>query len=146
MTTTDDIAAIRQVVTDWVLHGWYLKTGDTFNFRAQLERFYDWDARDVVLHDNADANRTIARSAQEYAAIWDTSLDTLRSLTNTLDDGPHIVVHGDLAVVDVRFTSRFEFVPGQVEVAPTRSSLALRRRRGQWLIFREHGSNLSPVT
>jgi hypothetical protein len=60
VTTTDDTAVIRQVIIDWVLRGWHLQTGEIFNFRAQLERFYKWDTADVVLHDNADANRTTA--------------------------------------------------------------------------------------
>jgi hypothetical protein len=75
-----------------------------------------------MLHDNADADRTIARSASEYAAIWDASLARLIS---------------NLAVVDV--STRFECDDGDIDVASTRSSLAL-----YWRIFREHGSALRP--
>jgi hypothetical protein len=32
----------------------------------------------------------------------------------------------------------------QCTIAPTRSSLALRRHGDRWLIFREHGSGLIP--
>lgn len=140
---TSDVADITTLVINWVEHGWCLKHGDTFDFYAQLRHFYDWESTDVLLHDNADPDRTIARSAADYAAIWDRSLVTLTALSNTIDDGPHVAVSGDLAVVDVCFSSRFEFEGGNVEVAPTRSSLALRRKGRHWLIFREHGSALS---
>jgi hypothetical protein len=139
-----DVADITSLVIDWVEHGWHLKRGDTFDFRTQLSRFYDWESTDVLLHDNADPDRTIARSVAEYAAIWDRSLVTLTTLSNTIDDGPHVVLSGHLAVVDVCFSTRFEFQGGHVDVTPTRSSLALRRKGRHWLIFREHGSALTP--
>lgn len=135
---------IEQLITEWVLTGWRLEPGANFDFRAQLERFYDWTSPDVVLHDNADHQCTIARSTAEYAAIWDRGLANLTALSNTVDDGPHVVVAGDLAVADVCFSSRFQFEEGHTAVAPTRSSLALRRHGDRWLIFREHGSCLNP--
>lgn len=140
----DDATDITELITEWVLEGWHLAPGEAFDFRAQLKHFYDWTAPDVVLHDNADPQRTIAHSAAEYAAIWDAGLVSLTALSNTLDEGPRVVVSGDLAIVDVCFTSRFELDGGHIDVAPTRSSLALRRKGNRWLIFREHGSALSP--
>lgn len=139
-----DVEDIEELITEWVQLGWHLEPGNTFDFRALLERFYDWHSADVVLHDNADPERRIAHSAAEYAAIWDTGLTNLTALSNTLDDGPHVFVSGDLAVVDVCFTSRFELADGAVAVEPTRSSLALHRHDNRWLIFREHGSALRP--
>lgn len=141
-----DTDEIKDLVTGWVTRGWHLERGQAFDFRRQLEPYYDWDASDVILHDNADPHRTIARSAAEYAAIWDTSLTTLVTLNNTVDDGPHVTVSGDLAVVDVCFSTTFEFDNGHVDVAPTRSTLALRRKDNCWTIFREHGSALNPTT
>ena len=138
-----DIEQIKELVTDWVTRGWHLQRGHTFDFRRQLEPYYEWDAEDAILHDNADPHRTIARSAAEYATIWDTSLTTLVALDNTVDDGPHVTVSGDLAVVDVCFSTTFEFGNGHVDVAPTRSTLALRRNGQRWNIFREHGSALT---
>lgn len=140
-----DVTEITTLVTRWVTRGWHLERGQSFDFRGLLTDYYDWDSKDVILHDNADPQRTVARSAAEYAAIWDTSLATLVELSNTVDDGPHVSVFGDLAVVDVCFSSRFEFDNGHVDVAPTRSSLALRRKGQRWRIFREHGSALSPT-
>ncbi|MGV0836839.1 nuclear transport factor 2 family protein [Mycolicibacterium thermoresistibile] len=141
---TTDVAEITALITRWVTHGWHLERGQRFDFRSQLEHFYDWEATDAFLHDNADPHCTLTRSAADYAAIWDTSLTTLVALNNTVDDGPHVTVSGDLAVVDVCFSTRFEFDDGRVDVAPTRSTLALRRKGLQWRIFREHGSALSP--
>lgn len=139
----DDVAQLIDLITRWVTQGWYLPRGEAFAFRSRLEEFYDWSGSDVILHDNADPKRTIARSAADYAAIWDTALVALTSLSNTVDDGPHVTVSGDLAVVDVSFSTRFEFAPADAEVVPTRSSLALRRTDGRWRIFREHGSALT---
>lgn len=143
LQTYVDVANITALTTRWVTRGWHLERGQKFDFRSLLADYYDWDARDAILHDNADVNRRLARSAAEYAAIWDDSLATLVALDNTVDDGPHVAVSGDLAVVDVCFSTRFEFDNGHVDVAPTRSSLALRRRDNRWRIFREHGSSLS---
>ncbi|MEW2480084.1 hypothetical protein AB0876_10875 [Mycobacterium sp. NPDC049093] len=141
-TSSSDIEDIEELVTEWVQLGWRLAPGATFDFRALLGRFYDWHSPGVVLHDNADPRCRIAHSAAEYAAAWDSCLAKLAVLSNTVDDGPYVVVSGDLAVVDVCFTSRFEFDGGHTAVEPTRSSLALRRHGDHWLIFREHGSAL----
>ncbi|GAA1659016.1 hypothetical protein MMUR_18430 [Mycolicibacterium murale] len=138
-TAANEISAL---VTDWVTRAWNLQPGQQWNSRRQLEDFYDWRGEDVILHDNADPQRTVARSAAEYAGIWDAALAALVQLENTIDDGPHVAVSGDLAVVDVCFTTRFSFGDGRVDVAPTRSTLALRREGHRWLIFREHGSAL----
>ncbi|ABK72226.1 nuclear transport factor 2 family protein [Mycolicibacterium smegmatis] len=141
---TETLAGLRAFVSQWVTDGWHLERGETFNFRRLLDSFYDWDSADVLLHDNADPDRALCRSAASYAAIWDRTLTKLVALDNTIIDGPHVAVSGDLAVADVCFRSRFEFDNGDVEVVPTRSSLALRRHGNRWCIFREHGSALSP--
>jgi ketosteroid isomerase-like protein len=137
-------AEVAALIAEWVTRGWHLQHGERWDSRRQLEPFYDWRGDDILLHDNADPHRTLARSAAEYAEIWDAALVTLVALENTIDDGPHVTVSGDLAVVDVCFSSRFDFGDGRVEVAPTRSTLALRRQGPRWVIFREHGSALSP--
>lgn len=144
-TQSEDAARIRALICRWVTDGWHLERGQKFNFRRLLESYYDWDSADVILHDTADPNRTVTRSAAEYAAVWDIALATLVALDNTVIDGPHVTVSGDVAVADVCFRSRFEFGNGDVDVAPTRSSLALRRKGNCWLIFREHGSALDPA-
>ncbi|WP_033295827.1 YybH family protein [Amycolatopsis jejuensis] len=137
---------VTDVLLRWATEGWRRPPdGPPFDFRAQLEEFYDWTSADVVLHDNADPQRRIARSAAEYAAIWDTELASLISLSNTVDGPPFVSVTGDLAYADVFFTSSFEFEPGRVDKAATRSSLLLRRTEGRWRIVREHGSALTPV-
>lgn len=141
---TTDVADVTALVIDWVTRGWHLERGEAFDFRKRLGRFYDWESDAVLLHDNADAGCTLNRSAAEYAALWDRTLVKLTALSNTIDDGPHVVVSGDLAVADVCFTTRFEFDGDHVDIAPTRSSLALRRKGPHWTIFREHGSALRP--
>lgn len=141
-----DTAELTELVTSWVTRGWHVERGQAFGFRRQLEPYYDWEGSQVIRHDNADPGRTIARSAAEYAALWDTSLTALVALHNTVDDGPHVTVSGDLAVVDVCFITTFEFDVGRTDVAPTRSTLALRRKGDRWRIFREHGSALTPNT
>jgi ketosteroid isomerase-like protein len=114
-------------------------------FRRLLERFYEWNSGRRAAR-QCRPERTIAHSAAEYAAIWDTGLTNLTALSKTLDDRPHVVVAGDLAIVDICFISRFEFEDGNTDVAPTRRSLVLRRDGNRWLIFRQHGSALSPHT
>lgn len=143
-TESEDVAQVRAFVSRWVTDGWHLERGQTFEFRRLLKAYYDWDSADVLLHDNADPDRTLCRSAAEYATLWDNTLTKLVALDNTVLDGPHVAVSGDLAVADVCFRSRFEFDGGDVDVVPTRSTLALRRKGELWLIFREHGSALSP--
>lgn len=140
----EDLVQLRALVFRWVTDGWHLEHGETFDFRRLLESYYDWDSADVLLHDNADPDRALCRSAASYAALWDRALTTLVALDNNVIDGPHVAMSGDLAVADVCFRSRFEFDNGDVDVVPTRSSLALRRKGNRWVIFREHGSALSP--
>jgi ketosteroid isomerase-like protein len=140
----EHVAEIRALICRWITDGWHLERGEKFDFRRLLASYYDWESADVILHDNADPNRTLSRCAAEYAAIWDTALVSLVSLENTVIEGPHVIVSGELAIADVCFRTRFEFDTGDVDVVPTRSTLALRRKGEHWLIFREHGSALTP--
>jgi hypothetical protein len=50
------------------------------------------DSTDVLLHDNADPDRALCRSAASYAAIWDCTLTKLVALNNTVIDGHHVAV------------------------------------------------------
>lgn len=140
-----DVDDIRELITEWALVGWrHLETDPPYVFRDRLGKFYDWESSDVILHDNADAQRRVTTSAAEYAAIWDEMVPSLKTLSNRLLGEPDIMVEGNLALVSVKFASRFEGADGTVDEAPTLSSLVLRRGPDGWKIFREHGSSLVP--
>lgn len=140
-----DVDDIRELITEWALVGWrHLETDPQYVFRDRLGKFYDWESSEVILHDNADAQRRVTTSATEYGAIWDEMVPSLKTLSNRLLGEPDIMVEGDLALVSVKFASRFESADGTVDEAPTLSSLVLRRGPDGWKIFREHGSSLVP--
>ncbi len=101
------------------------------------------EAADGQFFDNADQERRVVRTAVDYGAIWDEMVPHLATLSNTILKGPDVQVVGDLALVEVRFATRFEAVTGSVEEVPTLSSLVMRRVDGDWRIFREHGTSLA---
>jgi ketosteroid isomerase-like protein len=135
---------VAEFIREWILVGWQHSEEAPYDFRKQLGKYYDWSSADVILHDNADTERRVVNSPGEYGAIWDAMVPQLRRLSNTIVGEPVVMVEGDLAMVSVRFVTRFESADGTVEDAPTLSSLILRRTDEGWKIIREHGSSLVP--
>lgn len=127
----------------WILQGWEYHPGDPpFSFREKLGRFYDWTSRDVVLFDDFDPKRRVARSAAAYGAIWEPIFRGNRSARHTVSDSPEVVTGtGDLAASSLEFTALIEPLNGKVAGIRTRSDLVWRCRADGWKIVREHNSS-----
>ncbi len=143
--STDSRTKIADLSRDWIETGWrHRAEGERFDFRDRLEHYYDWNANDVILHDNADPQRRVAQSASDYARVWDELIPNLKALDNSLIEEPSILMAGDIAVATLRFESRFEDKDGSVQTVPTLATLVWRKTEAGWRIIREHGSALAP--
>lgn len=127
----------------WILQGWEYHPGDPqFGFREKLGRFYDWSASDVVLFDDFDPQRRVARTAAAYGAIWEPIFRGNRSARHTVSDGPDVATGtGDLAASSLEFTALIEPTDGKPVGIRTRSDLVWRCRPAGWKIMREHNSS-----
>src|SRR3954465_13579472 len=59
------------------------------DFRTDDSDLYDFDGSDVVLYDDFDPERRVARSADEYAAIWEPVFAGVHTPRHSVSDGPH---------------------------------------------------------
>lgn len=126
----------------WILEGWERAPGDgRFSFREKLGRYYDWESPDVVLYDDFDPQHRVARSATDYAAIWEPIFGAVRSARHAVSDEPSVLASsGDHAASTMEFAALIEGDDGKVTSIRTRSSLVWRCRGGEWRIVREHNS------
>lgn len=127
----------------WILKGWEHHPGDPpFSFREKLGRFYDWSASDVMLFDDFDPERRVARSAAAYGAIWEPIFRGNRSARHTVTDGPDVAPgSGDLTASSLEFTALIEPRDGKPVGIRTRSDLVWRCGAQGWKIVREHNSS-----
>lgn len=128
----------------WIQQGWEHHRGDRpFSFRGKLGRYYDWSSRDVVLFDDFDPGRRVARSAAAYAAIWEPIFRKNRSARHAVSNGPETVTgSGNLAASSLEFIARIEPLKGDVVGIRTRSDLVWRCEALGWRIVREHNSSV----
>lgn len=139
-SANDEVAALSRA---WIEDGWrHQAQAAPFDFDQQLGRYYDRGV-DLILHDNADPELRIATSAARYRAVWNDLIPRLRSLDNRLTAPPDVLASADLAVVTLRFESRFEAADGSIKIVPTLATLVWRRTETGWRIVREHGSALT---
>jgi hypothetical protein len=137
-----DIVVLNKLAQDWVEAGWRHTPSEPFNFRARLERFYDWSSEGTQFFDDFDRKRRVNMNVAQYAAIWDEVIPGMRRLTNVMVGHPRTLVSSDLAVMSVRFITSFVTAEGEEGRAHTLSSLVWRRSADGWRIIREHGSGL----
>lgn len=138
----DELQQLYDLTLAWVETGWRHGNLERFNFRKQLNDYYDWDSGDTQFFDSFDTEQRISHSAADYAAIWDSVVPQLNKLTNKIIGKPNTIISGELAVMDVRFITTFETSDGVVDQADTLSSLVWRRTQNGWRIIREHGTVL----
>ncbi len=139
----DDLDVLENLARDWVETGWKHSSREPFNFRERLERFYDWSSSDTQFFDDFDRERRVNKTAAAYAAIWDSVIPSMETLTNHMFGRPSTIISGDLAVMSVQFVTRYKMPQGPVSEAHTLSSLVWRRSGDTWRIIREHGSGLA---
>jgi len=94
-----------------------------------------------VLYDDMAPEFHVARSADEYRALWERSFQALRRAHHLVLDGPETIVGSDLATSTLEFAARLEPAEGQPIVSiRARSTLVWRCTGDAWKIVREHNS------
>ncbi|CCV13943.1 nuclear transport factor 2 family protein [Mesorhizobium sp. STM 4661] len=141
---TNSVPELHRV---WILVGWDKPVvGQSWDFLEKLGKYYDWEANDVVLYDDMAPDFRIARSPEEYRALWEPSFQALRRADHLVLNGPETVVGDELATSTLEFAGRLEPAEGQPIVSiRTRSTLVWRCTNGGWKILREHNSS-RPIT
>jgi ketosteroid isomerase-like protein len=128
---------------EWILVGWDKPVvGQSWDFREKLGKYYDWEARDVMLYDDMAPDFRIARSPEEYRALWEPSFQALRRANHLVLNGPETVVGDELATSTLEFAGRLEPAESQPIVSiRTRSTLVWRCTSDGWKIIREHNNS-----
>lgn len=133
---------IADLHSEWILVGWEKKPGDApFDFRAKLGKYYDFSAPKVVLYDDFDPTRRVARSADAYGNFWKEPFTQLRSARHSVIDGPDVVMGTDLATSTLEFAAALEAADGKIVGIRTRSTLVWHCKDASWKIVREHNSS-----
>lgn len=95
-----------------------------------------------MLYDDMSPDFRIARSADEYRALWETSFQALRRANHLVLDGPDTIIAGELATSTLEFGARLEPAEGQQVISiRARSTLVWRCTSDGWKIVREHNSS-----
>ena len=136
-------ASPSELHREWILVGWDKPVpGQAWDFREKLGKFYAWQGRDVMLYDDMSPDFRIARSADEYRALWETSFQALRRANHLVLNGPDAIVGGELATSTLEFGARLEPAEGQPIISiRARSTLVWRCTSDGWRIVREHNSS-----
>jgi ketosteroid isomerase-like protein len=139
--TRSDSSALAERHRQWILN-WDRKTpGERWDFDEKFGRFYDYNAKDMVLYDDFDPQFRVARSPGEYSAIWSPSFKTLRTAHHIVIAEPEAIVGEDLATSTLEFGARLETGDGSIVGIRTRSTLVWRCANDGWRIVREHNSS-----
>jgi ketosteroid isomerase-like protein len=133
---------IAQLHRDWILIGWEKKEGEKFDYTAKLGKYYDWKEKDVILYDDFDPQKRIAKSAAEYKAVWEPGFSTLKSARHRIVYGPHVLVSEKIASSTLQFEADITNADGKVTKIRTFTSLVWKKTAGGWKIVREHNSTV----
>lgn len=135
--------SISELHKEWILVGWDKPVvGQSWDFREKLGKYYDWEANDVILYDDMAPDFRIARSPEEYRALWEPSFQALRRANHLVLNGPETVVGDELATSTLEFVGRLEPAESQPVVSiRTRSTLVWRCTGDGWKIIREHNNS-----
>ncbi|MBY3088939.1 SnoaL-like domain-containing protein [Rhizobium laguerreae] len=139
---TSGAASVSELHKAWILVGWDKPVaGQPWDFRGKLGKHYDWEASDVMLYDDMSPDFRIARSPEEYRALWEASFQALRRAHHLVLNGPETIVGDDLATSTLEFAARLEPAAGQPIISVrARSTLVWRCTGDAWKIVREHNS------
>lgn len=136
-----DSSAVAERHREWIL-SWDRKTpGESWEFDEKFGRFYAYDDEGMMLYDDFDPQYRVARSPNEYSAIWSPAFKLLRTAHHIVIDGPEAIVGQDLATSTLEFGARLETADGTIVGIRTRSTLVWRCANDGWRIVREHNSS-----
>jgi hypothetical protein len=137
-TAQEDAERIRDLHIQWIW-GWDKAPGASWDFRQVQGRFYDWTFDGCRLYDDMDPELRIVRSAEEYRSIWEPVFQAVREAKHGIEDGPEVLVSGDLASSWLVFIARIIAADGSTTVIRTHNSLVWRRSVPDgWSIVGDH--------
>jgi hypothetical protein len=86
-----DSKHIANLQSEWILVGWEKKPGDpAFDFRSKLGQYYDFNSPEVLLYDDFEPGRRVARSADAYGNLWKEPFTALRSARHSVIEVPEV--------------------------------------------------------
>jgi hypothetical protein len=145
---TSGPASVSELHKEWILVGWDKPVpGQLWNFREKLGKYYDWEAGDVVLYDDLAPEFRVARSPEEYRALWGPSFQAMNRADHLVLNGPETIAGDELSTSTLEFAGRLEPAAGQPIISiRTRSTLVWGCSPEGWKIVREHNSsrNITP--
>lgn len=135
-------SSVAELHREWILVGWDKPVaGQPWDFREKLGKYYDWEARDVVLYDDMAPDFRVARSPEEYRALWEKSFQALHRAHHLVLNGPETIIGDELATSTLEFAARLEPAEAQPIISiRARSTLVWRCTDDGWKIVREHNS------
>jgi ketosteroid isomerase-like protein len=135
-------SSVPELHREWILVGWDKPVaGQSWDFREKLGKYYDWQANDVVLYDDMAPDFRIARSPEEYRALWESSFQALRRAHHLVLNGPETIVGDELATSTLEFAARLEPAEDQPIISVrARSTIVWRCTGDGWKVVREHNS------
>lgn len=135
----NDTETITDLHHRWVF-GWEREEGDPpFDFPRTFAGFYDSDGTDVRLYDDFDPQHRVATTAAEYGQNFTPAFSAMRYARHEVEDGPHVIVGGDLSASTLVFLARIATAEAVTDIRTT-SSLVWHRTANGWRIVREHNS------
>jgi ketosteroid isomerase-like protein len=135
------VATVRALHLRW-LRGWDKEPGAAhWDFREIQGSHYDWELDTLRLYDDMDPEHRVVRSVREYQEIWEPMFNGLRSAVHRLEDGPEIMVSGELAVSRLVFIARLVLANSSIVDIRTHNTLIWQQRGDDWKIVGDHTSS-----
>jgi ketosteroid isomerase-like protein len=135
-----DVETIRRQHAEWIF-GFDREYGaGHWDLKAELGRFYDWDA-ETRFYDDMDPEHRTARSAEEYRAIWEPIFNTVQFAEHRIAEGPDVRVSGDLANSWIVFIALLVTADGTRVRLRSTNLLVWERFADGWKIVRDHTSS-----
>ncbi|MDR7274296.1 hypothetical protein [Catenuloplanes atrovinosus] len=133
-TAAETVARLQR---EWIF-GWDVAEGDPPRaFDDVFGRFYDLGA-DVILFDEADAERRTFRAVGDYADAFWPAFQRLRSAAHAIEEEPEVLVSGDLAAGRMVFLAALTGADGGTTYLRCHNSLVWRRTADRdWHIVRD---------
>ena len=111
-----------------------------WDLEEELGRFYDWNGP-TRLYDDMDPQHRLARTPAEYRGIWEPTFNSLQFAEHRVEDGPDVIVSGDLASSWLVFIALLITEDGTRVRLRSTNTLVWQRRAGGWTIVRDHTSS-----
>ncbi|NYI98584.1 ketosteroid isomerase-like protein [Streptomonospora nanhaiensis] len=131
-------ATVARLHREWI-HRWDRREGDPeFDFTTVFADFYDFEADDVILFDDADPERRVFRDAAAFGRAFAPMFAALRRAEHAVEEGPEVLVSDRLAASRMVFVARLTAADGAVSALRALNSQVWRRGDdGRWRIVRD---------